>query len=178
MIGDKIKQIRKDKNISQKDFAKILKMPVSTLANYENNHREPNIETLRSIAKALEVDLNQLLYEKEALEKLEKMHVFFDGLHNTNEDIDEYIDEDIYEYRNTNYNNSIQTLKFLADKVDNHNLKEKFKKYLNDISSHTYNELNIDKIDSTFNQKINPIINKLVDTLELEVYKLLMTKDE
>lgn len=54
MLGDKIKQIRKDKKISQKDFAKILEIPVSTLANYENNHREPNVGTLKKIAKALE----------------------------------------------------------------------------------------------------------------------------
>lgn len=55
MLGDKIKQIRKDKHISQKDFAKILKIPASTLANYENNHRQPNIETLNKISNALGV---------------------------------------------------------------------------------------------------------------------------
>lgn len=53
MLGDKIKQIRKDKKISQKDFAEILEIPVSTLANYENNHREPNIDTLKKISNAL-----------------------------------------------------------------------------------------------------------------------------
>lgn len=55
MLGDKIKQIRKDKNISQKKFAEILEIPVSTLANYENNHRQPNIETLYKISNALSV---------------------------------------------------------------------------------------------------------------------------
>lgn len=55
MLGDKIKQIRKDKKISQKEFAEILEIPVSTLANYENNHREPNMETLKKISKALDI---------------------------------------------------------------------------------------------------------------------------
>ncbi|MEN8078222.1 helix-turn-helix transcriptional regulator [Clostridioides difficile] len=55
MLGDKIKQIRKDKNISQKKFAEILEIPVSTLANYENNHRQPNIETLYKISSALNI---------------------------------------------------------------------------------------------------------------------------
>lgn len=53
MLGDKIKQIRKDKKISQKDFAEILEIPVSTLANYENNHREPSIDTVYKISNAL-----------------------------------------------------------------------------------------------------------------------------
>ena len=57
MLGDKIKQIRKTKNISQREFAKILAIPVSTLANYENNHRQPNIETLNKISEALGVSI-------------------------------------------------------------------------------------------------------------------------
>lgn len=60
MLGDKIKQIRKDKNISQKEFAKILKIPVSTLANYENNHREPSIDMLNKIAESLGVSISEL----------------------------------------------------------------------------------------------------------------------
>lgn len=55
MIGDKIKEIRKSRKISQKDLAKKLEMPVSTLANYENNHRKPSIDTLYKIAAALDV---------------------------------------------------------------------------------------------------------------------------
>lgn len=60
MIGDKIKQIRKNKNISQKDFAEVLKIPVSTLANYENNHRDPNLEILKKIANALNISIETL----------------------------------------------------------------------------------------------------------------------
>lgn len=60
-IGDKIKLLRTNKKISQKDLAKQLDMPVSTLANYENNHREPNIETIQKIAAALDVSINELI---------------------------------------------------------------------------------------------------------------------
>ncbi|KAJ49440.1 helix-turn-helix domain-containing protein [Clostridium tetanomorphum DSM 665] len=62
-IGDKIKQIRMNKKISQKDLAKQLDMPVSTLANYENNHREPNIKMLTKISRVLDVDIAKLLEE-------------------------------------------------------------------------------------------------------------------
>ena len=60
-IGDNIKRFRIDKGIKQKDFAKMLDIPVSTLANYEINNREPNIETLNKIAKALDIDVGMLL---------------------------------------------------------------------------------------------------------------------
>lgn len=74
-IGNKIKQLRNEKGISQKEFARILNnMPVSTLANYENNHREPNIETLTKIATALGVSINDLIekvsFEGETLEEI------------------------------------------------------------------------------------------------------------
>ena len=60
-IGSNIKKIRKDKGILQKTFAEMLgNMPVSTLANYENNHRVPNIETLDKIATALGVEIRTL----------------------------------------------------------------------------------------------------------------------
>ncbi|WP_373205854.1 helix-turn-helix domain-containing protein [Clostridium tertium] len=64
MIGDKIKEARKNKNITQKDFANILNIPVSTLANYENNHREPNLEMIKKIAKALNISPDELITGK------------------------------------------------------------------------------------------------------------------
>lgn len=60
-IGDKIKDLRIKSHISQKKLAENLKMPVSTLANYENNHREPNFDTLNKIANALKCSLSDLL---------------------------------------------------------------------------------------------------------------------
>ena len=74
-IGNKIKQLRNEKGISQKEFARILNnMPVSTLANYENNHREPSIGTLAKIATALGVSINDLIekvsFEGETLEEI------------------------------------------------------------------------------------------------------------
>lgn len=60
-IGENIKKYRKALNISQKDLAKKLNMPISTLANYENNHREPNIEVLNRIAKALRIPIRDII---------------------------------------------------------------------------------------------------------------------
>lgn len=61
-IGDRIKKIRIDEKISQKSMAKMLdNMPVSTLANYENNHREPTLDTLNKIACVLDAPLIDFL---------------------------------------------------------------------------------------------------------------------
>ncbi|MBS5984070.1 MAG: helix-turn-helix transcriptional regulator [Clostridium butyricum] len=60
-VGNNIKKIRKEKNISQKDMAKKLNMPSSTYSNYENNNREPNALTLKKIADVLSVDVHDLL---------------------------------------------------------------------------------------------------------------------
>ena len=60
-IGDRIKEIRIQRGIKQKDLAKILDMPVSTLANYETNRRPVSLETLKKISEALEVPLESIL---------------------------------------------------------------------------------------------------------------------
>lgn len=60
-IGDRIKRTRLEKNISQKKLAELLNIPVSTLANYENNHREPSIEVITKIINLLELDFEDLL---------------------------------------------------------------------------------------------------------------------
>lgn len=60
-VGNNIKKIRKEKNLSQKDMAKILNIPCSTYSNYENNNREPNAELLKRIASIFSINVNELL---------------------------------------------------------------------------------------------------------------------
>ena len=64
-VGSNIRKFRELKAISQKDFAIAIDMPVSTLANYENNHRTPPIDILSEIAAALGVSVNDLLDHQE-----------------------------------------------------------------------------------------------------------------
>lgn len=60
-IGANIKKIRLSKNINQKQFAKMLNIPISTLANYENNHRKPNIDILKKMSALLNISVNEIL---------------------------------------------------------------------------------------------------------------------
>ncbi|MDF2881535.1 MAG: hypothetical protein K0R54_2092 [Clostridiaceae bacterium] len=70
-LGERIKKARKSKGLRQEEFARILEIPVSTLANYENNHREPRVEMLIKIAEALNIPIGGLI-TIEPIEKIEK----------------------------------------------------------------------------------------------------------
>lgn len=56
----RIKQIREDKGISQKELAKKIGVKPSTLSRYEKGLLFPNSQTLKDIAEYLNVDINSL----------------------------------------------------------------------------------------------------------------------
>ena len=56
-IGSGIKNLRKNKNISRKELAEKLDIQYQTLANYENDNREPNSEILIKIANFFNVTI-------------------------------------------------------------------------------------------------------------------------
>lgn len=66
-IGNRIKELRKSKGISQKEMSKILDIPYSTYSNYENNNREPSVELIEKISEVLGVSKFDLLYDTEKL---------------------------------------------------------------------------------------------------------------
>lgn len=56
-IGEKIKQIRKDKNLSQQDVADKISMHRVQYTRLETGKSEPTVSTLEKVAQALEVDI-------------------------------------------------------------------------------------------------------------------------
>lgn len=59
-IGERIKYIRTNKNISQADLGKAVYKSRQEINYFENNTRKPDIETLILIAKHMEVSLDYL----------------------------------------------------------------------------------------------------------------------
>lgn len=51
MIGKVLKYMRKQKNLSQEDLAKLLSVNQTTLSGWERGYREPTFETIEKIAK-------------------------------------------------------------------------------------------------------------------------------
>lgn len=60
-FGDNIQKLRNSKNMSQQELADAIGIGRSTLANYEQNKREPNFNTLESIAKYFNVSTDYIL---------------------------------------------------------------------------------------------------------------------
>ncbi|MDY0237132.1 MAG: helix-turn-helix domain-containing protein [Gudongella sp.] len=72
-FGSRLKNIRKTRNITQKDLAKSIQVAQSTIANYENNIRFPGSEILKQISDYLKISVDYLLGLKEA-EKTEDVN--------------------------------------------------------------------------------------------------------
>lgn len=61
IIGNKMKQLMKKQNITQRDLAIRLNTTEATISRYINNQREPNAETLSNIATALRTTVDFLV---------------------------------------------------------------------------------------------------------------------
>ena len=59
-IGERIKKTRKDAHLTQKQLANKLNVSYVNIAQWENGRRNPKIETLQNLAKALNVSIGYL----------------------------------------------------------------------------------------------------------------------
>ena len=66
----RLKQLRNEKKINQRELANFLKVAPSTISMYESGQREPNFEVLESLADFFNVDLNYLLGKSNKTTKL------------------------------------------------------------------------------------------------------------
>ena len=65
-VGQRIKEIRLSMNLSQNALAKRAGIGQSTLSDIESTTKSPNTETVCLIAKALGIQVSDLLNKKEA----------------------------------------------------------------------------------------------------------------
>jgi transcriptional regulator with XRE-family HTH domain len=78
IIGERLRQIREQKNLSQGDIERKTGLLRCYISRVENGHTVPAVGTLEKLARALEVPLYQLFYDGEnppaipALPKQEK----------------------------------------------------------------------------------------------------------
>lgn len=61
MLGDNLKQLRKDKGLTQQEMANLFGISRGTYAHYEINRREPDAETLSKLADFFGVTVDDLL---------------------------------------------------------------------------------------------------------------------
>lgn len=89
-MGDKfnenLKAARERKGLSQKEIAESVGVAKSTYSLYESGNREPNVQTIKKIADALNVTADELLGIDEQPQTLA---AHFDGDEYTAEELDE-----------------------------------------------------------------------------------------
>jgi transcriptional regulator with XRE-family HTH domain len=65
IIGERLRQIREQKNLSQGDIEHKTGLLRCYVSRVENGHTVPAIETLEKLARAMDVPLYQLFYDGE-----------------------------------------------------------------------------------------------------------------
>jgi transcriptional regulator with XRE-family HTH domain len=103
-IGGKIKQIRKNKRMTQNELAKKSGVAQSTLSYIENNDKHPHFETLSAICKGLDVSVLELLSYGE---KENRTKMFEEQLKSINADLTSSMMQ----------NNSLNLEKYLYEKL-------------------------------------------------------------
>ena len=64
-LGQKLKKLRTDKNLTQKDLADQLHVTFQTISKWENDENEPDIATLKELAKLYGCSVDYLISEDE-----------------------------------------------------------------------------------------------------------------
>src|SRR5438876_8039996 len=65
VIADRLRALREEKKLSQGDIEKRTGLVRCYISRVENGHTVPAIETLKKMARALEIPMYQLFYEGE-----------------------------------------------------------------------------------------------------------------
>ena len=70
-LSDNLKSLRKERKMTQQALAEAVNVSQNAIYNWENGKREPNIEMIRALAKALKADMDSLLATSEMIEGVE-----------------------------------------------------------------------------------------------------------
>ncbi len=65
-FGKNLKELRVEKEMSQEDLAKKIKVHPNHISRYERDLAAPSIDVVQRIADALEVSIDQLVYGKQS----------------------------------------------------------------------------------------------------------------
>lgn len=134
--GEKIKRIRLEKGLTQKELAKLSNMYESQIRKYENGQANPKIETLQKIATAMDIPVSLLKSDFDFhIEELEeKIKLYFTSV----ESQIKIENQLIYNYRKLNdkgQKKAFEHIKMLTKIPDFQKLEEDAEKVKNSLSS-------------------------------------------
>lgn len=90
-LGQRIKKMRVEKGVSQKDLANKMGIPVSTLANYEAGRREIPVELFERVPELLNCKIRDILPEMMYHSK-GRFYFFFDEENEISLETKDYVD--------------------------------------------------------------------------------------
>jgi transcriptional regulator with XRE-family HTH domain len=73
VIGDRLRELREAKTLSQGDIEKRTGLLRCYISRVENNHTVPAVDTLEKLARALEVPMYQLFYSGSASAEVRRL---------------------------------------------------------------------------------------------------------
>lgn len=82
MFGERLKALRSERGLIQKDIAEYLNVSQSTVGMYERGYRDPDTETLQKLAKFFDVSTDYLL----GLSNIKKYETTRTAFHTTSVD--------------------------------------------------------------------------------------------
>ena len=68
-LGQKIKKLRNEKGLTQKDLANLVNVTFQTVSKWENDENEPDVSTLRRLSQLFDCSMDDLLSEEEVVEE-------------------------------------------------------------------------------------------------------------
>ena len=81
VIAERLRTLRREKNLSKRELVGILPINYSTYANYESGFREPNSEVLQMLARHFGVSIDYLMGMTENRRKADEVAVLTDPEH-------------------------------------------------------------------------------------------------
>lgn len=63
-LGEKIRKLRKAKDISQEQLAEILEVHITNIGRYETNKQLPSADTIRKLAEYFDITSDYLLFDE------------------------------------------------------------------------------------------------------------------
>lgn len=74
LFGDRLKELRKERNLTQEDIGKICDVAKNTISNWENNINQPPLEIVKKLAHYFGVSIDYLLnFTQDDVDNMEKL---------------------------------------------------------------------------------------------------------
>ena len=76
LFGDRLRELRKNKKISQEEIGKLCGVAKNTVSNWENNINKPDINLITILAQYFNVTTDYLLgFNQDDLDKIERLKI-------------------------------------------------------------------------------------------------------